>query len=184
MEINFLKALKWFLEDIHEANVELITGIGDVFKETRNEIKEDIKKHNESIGNAIEKIDRATQAGKNFIDGINPIKFIKREFNSEPELQLADHLCVQRIGYTHHGLYIGNGYVLHYSDGYIKSDSLDDFQGVSTINVVNSTILYSKDTVVSRGYSKLGQGNYNVAFNNCEHFVTWCRSGGKTSDTI
>ncbi|EJS02228.1 lecithin retinol acyltransferase family protein [Bacillus cereus] len=147
-------------------------------------MKEVIKENNPVIGNAIEKMDRAVQAGGNVIDALNPIKFIQREFSSVPELELADHLCVQRIGYIHHALYIGSGSVLHYSEGYIKTDSLDNFKGVSTINVVNSIILYSKDTVVSRGYSKLGQSNYNVVFNNCEHFVTWCRSGGKTSNSI
>ncbi|WP_226606464.1 lecithin retinol acyltransferase family protein [Bacillus cereus] len=58
------------------------------------------------------------------------------------------------------------------------------FKGASTNNVVNSIILYPKDTVVSRGYSKLERSNHNLVFNNCEDFVTWCRSGGKTSNSI
>ncbi|WP_226606460.1 hypothetical protein [Bacillus cereus] len=54
--------------------------------------------------------------GENVIDALSPIKFIQREFSSEPELKLADYLFVQRIGYTHHALYIGSGSV-YYSVG-------------------------------------------------------------------
>mmetsp|Transcript_16051 Transcript_16051/g.28546 ORF Transcript_16051/g.28546 Transcript_16051/m.28546 type:complete len:257 (-) Transcript_16051:316-1086(-) len=37
---------------------------------------------------------------------------------------------------------------------------------------------------VSRAVRRLGQGGYNLALNNCEHFVTWARHGAKISDQV
>lgn len=44
--------------------------------------------------------------------------------------------------------------------------------------------LYSGDEAVMRARSKLGQGGYNLAFNNCEHFAVWCRTGVKDSSQV
>ncbi len=34
--------------------------------------------------------------------------------NINPLLKLGDHLIARRVGYTHHGLYLGDGNVLEY----------------------------------------------------------------------
>lgn len=44
--------------------------------------------------------------------------------------------------------------------------------------------LYSGDETVKRARSKLGQGGYNLALNNCEHFAVWCRTGVKDSSQV
>lgn len=44
--------------------------------------------------------------------------------------------------------------------------------------------LYSGDETVSRARSKLGQGGYNLALNNCEHFAVWCKTGVKDSSQV
>ena len=44
--------------------------------------------------------------------------------------------------------------------------------------------LYSGDEAVERARSKLGQGGYNLALNNCEHFAVWCRTGVKDSSQV
>lgn len=51
-------------------------------------------------------------------------------------LRLGTHLKVERTGYTHHGIYVGNGNVVHYSGfaeafkkGKIELTSIDDFMG-------------------------------------------------------
>lgn len=44
--------------------------------------------------------------------------------------------------------------------------------------------LYSGDETVRRARSKLGQGGYNLAMNNCEHFAVWCRTGVKDSSQV
>ena len=44
--------------------------------------------------------------------------------------------------------------------------------------------LYSGDETVRRARSKLGQGGYNLAFNNCEHFAVWCKTGIRDSSQV
>ncbi|KAK7504444.1 hypothetical protein BaRGS_00004310 [Batillaria attramentaria] len=40
----------------------------------------------------------------------------------------------------------------------------------------------SKSEIVQNAMSRLGRHYYNVQFENCEHFATWCRYGVKKSD--
>ena len=44
--------------------------------------------------------------------------------------------------------------------------------------------LYSGEETVQRARSKLGEGGYNLALNNCEHFAVWCKTGGKDSSQV
>jgi hypothetical protein len=36
---------------------------------------------------------------------------------------------------------------------------------------------FSKEEVATRALSRLGERNYGLLFNNCEHFVEWCETG-------
>ena len=44
--------------------------------------------------------------------------------------------------------------------------------------------LYSPEETIMRARSKLGTGGYNLAFNNCEHFAVWCKTGIKNSSQV
>ncbi len=44
--------------------------------------------------------------------------------------------------------------------------------------------LYSGDETIKRARSKIGQGGYNLALNNCEHFAVWCKTGVKNSSQV
>ena len=44
--------------------------------------------------------------------------------------------------------------------------------------------LYSPKETVERAKSRLGEDKYNLAFNNCEHFALWCKTGLKESSQI
>ena len=104
----------------------------------------------------------------------------------------GDHLVSSRLGYTHHGLYIGNGKVIHYSGfsellnkGAIEITTIEDFEQGNSSSVKNHLIsIYDADERVERAYSKLGEDSYNLLFNNCEHFVNWCFNGFKTSSQV
>ncbi|MCR4717718.1 MAG: lecithin retinol acyltransferase family protein, partial [Lachnospiraceae bacterium] len=37
--------------------------------------------------------------------------------------------------------------------------------------------VYSPEETVKRAMSRLGEAEYNLVFNNCEHFVMWCKTG-------
>lgn len=182
---DFFKNVKSAFEGIHEANKELASGIKNDLKEFRTDMKDVTKTNFPNLAKPIETVDRANQAVRNVMDATNPINILKREFNlKEIEIKKGDHLIVQRFGYTHHALALNQYDVIHYSNGSVKMDSMTDFAGGSTVNVLETSLSYPIDQVISRAYSRRGESSYNVAFNNCEQFVTWCRSGGKYSDSI
>jgi len=146
-------------------------------KKFQNDLKEAVTDSFPSLGKPIENIERSKQTFDNLVDAINPIKALGREFNfNKINIKRGDHLVVQRIGYTHHGLALDSESVIHYVDGHITVDSLEDFAGASTVNVKDSPKLYTSDAIISRAKSRLGESEYNLVFNNCEHFVNWCRN--------
>lgn len=44
--------------------------------------------------------------------------------------------------------------------------------------------LYSPEETVERAKSQLGEGDYNLVFNNCEHFAVWCKTGVHESSQV
>ena len=96
------------------------------------------------------------------------------------EINIGDHLFVQREAYTHHGIYYGNGQVIHYLLKSVTIDSLDTFANGSVIlkkSKLESPASYSETEIIIRGESRIGESKYNLIFNNCEHFTRWCRCG-------
>ena len=93
----------------------------------------------------------------------------------------GDHLKVTRFAYEHHGIYIGNGKVIEYDGpeggGLIQETTLFEFAGDGLIQKVPSPKVYSSKTIIERAKSRLGEKEYNLISNNCEHFCNWCRSG-------
>lgn len=104
----------------------------------------------------------------------------------------GDHLVSNRFGYTHHGLYLGNGWVIHYSgfsDGFSSGDvcttTLDDFsQGNSIWVKDHPNAKHGIEKRIRRALEREGEDEYCVVFNNCEHFVNWCIEGQHRSEQI
>lgn len=44
--------------------------------------------------------------------------------------------------------------------------------------------LYTPVETVERAKSRIGETKYNLAFNNCEHFALWCKTGLKESSQV
>jgi len=99
---------------------------------------------------------------------------------------IGTHIQVMRLGYTHHGIYIGKNKVIHYSGfhefgkkGCISTTSLSEFCDGSEAKeyggdgMLRGSALAPTE-VVRRAKSRLGEDSYNLAFNNCEHFCNWC----------
>lgn len=110
-----------------------------------------------------------------------------------PHLDLGDHLAVQHLGYTHHGLYVGNHQVIHYqgsssgdgSEGQIVLSSLDEFVHQQSVRVISHRrSRFSREACVARAFSRLGEQQYHLLFNNCEHFVMWCIEDRHTSTQV
>ena len=109
--------------------------------------------------------------------------------------RLGTHLQVKRTGYTHHGIYVGNGCVVHYSGfaemfkkGKIELTSIDDFIGEAKdlyrVKYPAKCEVFSDDEICERALSRLNENNYNLITNNCEHFATWCVTGVEKSEQV
>ncbi|WP_084004131.1 lecithin retinol acyltransferase family protein [Cupriavidus pauculus] len=98
------------------------------------------------------------------------------------ELPQGAHLVTVRRWYYHHGIYVGNGQVIHYAGfksplhcGPVECTSLGAFADGEMFEIaVEGNAVYSRDDVVLRATSRLGEDRYHLFFNNCEHFCTWC----------
>lgn len=113
---------------------------------------------------------------------------------------IGTHIVVKRTGYTHHGIYVGSDQVIEYG-GFSKPGKKDKVRLVSMevfcdrgtpFKYKYSELLigdrYSNYEIVQRAKSRLGEDNYNLIFNNCEHFANWCTHGDdfsiQTSGTV
>lgn len=102
------------------------------------------------------------------------------------------HLTSPRRGYIHHGIYAGDGRVIHYAGfgralrrGPVEEVPLAEFAGGRGFAVQPWVApKYPGDAVVTRARSRLGEDRYRVWSNNCEHFASWCISGENRSAQV
>jgi hypothetical protein len=91
---------------------------------------------------------------------------------------------------THHGIDCGDGYVIEYDKetldgiGQIVRKPLNSFLKGRAYQTKKHDICDSPEIVVARAYSRLGEKDYCVLFNNCEHFAYWCKTGSQESDQV
>jgi Lecithin retinol acyltransferase len=110
----------------------------------------------------------------------------------EHEPRLGAHLTTSRRGYTHHGVYVGRGRVVHYSGlsgfwqcGPVEEVSLARFANGRSVQIVDrSESQYAPEEIVRRARSRLGENDYRLLTNNCEHFCNWCSSGVSRSAQV
>ena len=101
----------------------------------------------------------------------------------------ADHLQVPRQHglYQHHGIDLGDGTVAHYLEGrQILRSPLEKFSRGQPISVVPyaPNACSPAGTTLRRAMGRLGEQNYNLLFNNCEHFAHWCKTGRHRSAQV
>lgn len=102
---------------------------------------------------------------------------------SEPPL--GAHVLTPRRGYTHHGIYVGEGRVVQYGGlslglrrGPIEEVTLAQFaRGRPICHRAGRSLWFDRHEVVRRARMRLGENRYNVLTNNCEHFCEWCIRG-------
>lgn len=100
-------------------------------------------------------------------------------------------LIVDRFAYRHHGIYLGDGLVIHYAGrrrhphGLIETIPLHDFVGRRHVHVgrAPSESLHG-EVIVRRARSRLGERQYDIFKNNCEHFCNWCQVGQSRSTQV
>ena len=99
----------------------------------------------------------------------------------------ADHLQVPRQHglFKHHGIDLGDGTVAHYLEGReILRSSTDEFSQGQPLSVIKHADASPVRVTLQRAMSRIGEQNYNLLFNNCEHFATWCKTGRHRSGQI
>lgn len=87
--------------------------------------------------------------------------------------------------YSHHGIYVGDYRVVHYLKDGVQSTSIEyfsqdrntgEYHTVKTLTEAGSPSTFSVEEIVRRAKSRLFENDYNLLFNNCEHFARWCRN--------
>ena len=102
----------------------------------------------------------------------------------------GDHIFILRAGYTHHGIDMGDGTVVHWAlpeasekslldkhQASILRTPLKDFQRDSKLKIKKYRNSLPADEAVKRALERLGENGYHLVFNNCEHFASWCKTG-------
>lgn len=95
------------------------------------------------------------------------------------------HLVTPWMGFAHHGIYVGDGKVVHYGALVydiirrpVEEVSLERFaEGRPVFVVEHAGTTFRGQAVICRARSRLGEDRYRLLSNNCEHFVEWCLYG-------
>ena len=99
----------------------------------------------------------------------------------------ADHLEVPRQHglFNHHGIDLGDGTVAHYLEGReILRSPLEEFSQGQPLRVISHAEASPVRVTLRRAMGRLGEQDYNLLFNNCEHFATWCKTGRHRSEQV
>lgn len=105
---------------------------------------------------------------------------------------LGAHLIVKNFAYSHHGIYVGKGRVIHYSGlahffkkKPIETTSLDSFSRGRSISIREyQQPKYKGRLVVRRMRSRMHENNYHLILNNCEHLCSWAITGVESSPQV
>jgi hypothetical protein len=111
----------------------------------------------------------------------------------------GDHLYVYCGGFSHHGIDIGDGQVVHFDStpwrkllgldtagrpAMIKCVSVEEFAHHRDIFVRDYNPDSVPEVVATRACSRIGERGYHLFQNNCEHFAVWCKTGLSDSTQV
>lgn len=111
----------------------------------------------------------------------------------------GDHLFVQCLGYSHHAIDCGDDRAIHFeSDPWrklagtatgkykpcVRETSIDEFSQGREVLIRPYDLSDNPNTVVWRARQRLGETDYDLIGNNCEHFAVWCKTGQHHSHQV
>jgi hypothetical protein len=110
---------------------------------------------------------------------------LKQSAPQRQEPSLGSHLVTPRRGYLHHGIYVGDGKVVHYAGlagglqrGPVEEVPLARFTRGRPVWVKShAPSSFECREVIQRARSRVGEDCYRLLTNNCEHFCEWCLRG-------
>jgi len=119
----------------------------------------------------------------------------------------GDIIGIDRTGYEHYGIYCGNNQVIHFTSensdvsarhnvivetgmsvfmrGQLRFFVLDIDRLIADKDVFTYLLakegkqyrIFGGSETVQRARSMLGKTDYDLLYNNCEHFAMWCKTG-------
>ena len=142
----------------------------------RREGERILKSLSPDLGEGIEKFNNIRDSIANPLEvgTKRPLKTVRQVMRW---FKKGDHIAVDRDLYSHHAIYDGNSGVVEYDDYVVKTATLAEFAQGAKIYRVEETPAYTPDEIMARAYSRMGERQYDLLFNNCENFATWCRCG-------
>ena len=105
------------------------------------------------------------------------------------DLETGAHLVTPRGWYEHHGIYVGDGRVVHYAGycdglhtGPVEEVNLEEFCAGRGVAVrVHVGARHTPAEIIERARSRIGEERYHLLANNCEHFCEWAIMGRSCS---
>ncbi|KAH7714188.1 NC domain containing protein [Aphelenchoides avenae] len=132
-------------------------------------------------------VDMANEGLKTKYDGVKSLYVVVKPDDH------VDFLRIDIIPFTHHGIVEkltegGRVIVIHYTDANglsrdveIRRDELTKIAKKSLCRIDNSLDrkrpTLKLENILHRARSRLGEREYSLKINNCEHFSNWCRNG-------
>ena len=115
-------------------------------------------------------------------------------------MALGDRLAVERrlagsaVTYTHHGIDLGDGTVVHarpddlnriFGGGRVARTSLAEFAAGAAVRVVaDPPARFPPAEVARRALGLVDRDGYCPVVETCEHFATWCATGARDSRQV
>ena len=102
----------------------------------------------------------------------------------------GDHLIASDTLHTHHGVYLGPDQVAQYGAdddkrlARVEIVSEEAFAHGRPVYVLQRPATFGADEIRRRVESRLGEQDYSLFGNNCEHFVNWCLTGRHESRQV
>ncbi|KAL5012954.1 hypothetical protein ScPMuIL_011505 [Solemya velum] len=120
------------------------------------------------------------------------------------ELERGDLVEFDRGRYSHWGVYVGDGHIVHmtgdgndginanfdsgklfticgteFNKAFVKKDNFwdvtQDSKAIKNNSKDRKCNPLSAEEIVERALARIGNITYNVLWKNCEHFAAWCR---------
>ena len=108
--------------------------------------------------------------------------------------KFGDHIRVKLDSFFHHGIYLSDNEVIHFCcegeftilsrDLKVASTDLNAFSQGNEIEIIIHQKRFTPQKTKEIAISKIGFSDYDLVFNNCEHFANMCIFGKRKSDTM
>lgn len=154
-------------------------------KSKRRKLREELRKQ-KNMARTAANVQRATNPAIRVWDFMQEMSLAQ----ARRKLEMGQHIFCNRTIYSHHGIYDGAGWVYEYGgdsgdfNGVVSRVPLAHFAKGDGILLLEYRASFSPERIVERAESRLGESDYNVLFNNCEHFAYWCRQGDESVSSL